>query len=89
VPLQDFAKTGDPSDCGKIVIETDDGPEYRIVVRDTDDGYDVVDVVVVEARQDDLAHLIAGLRLGRIADPIRRSDAQRRIARIRQHLEPP
>lgn len=89
VPLQDYAKTGDLSDCGKIVVEMADGPEYRIVVRDTDDGYDVVDVVVVEARQDDLAYLIAGLRLGRIADPIRRSDAQRRVARIRQHLAPP
>lgn len=89
VPLHDYARTGDLSDCGKIVVATDDGLEYRIVVRDVDGGYDVVDVVVVEARQDDLAYLLAGLRLGRIADPIRRSDALRRVARIRQHLAPP
>lgn len=89
VPLQDYAKTGDLSDCGKIVVEVDNEPEYRIVVRDTGAGYDVIDVLVVELRDDDLAYLLAGLRLGRIVDPIRRSDAQRRIARIRQRRTPP
>jgi hypothetical protein len=88
-PLQDFAKTGDLSDCGKIIVEVEDGPEYRIVVRDSGGRYDVVDVFVVEARADDLAYLLAGLRLGRILDPIRRSDTQRRVARIRQRLTPP
>jgi hypothetical protein len=32
----------------------------------------------------DLPYLLAGLRLGRLDDPVRRSDAQRRVARIRQ-----
>lgn len=85
-PLHDYAKTGDLSDCGKIVVESDDGSEYRIVVRETGGRYDVVDVLVVEAREDDLAYLLAGLRLGRVTDPIRRSDAQRRVARIRRRL---
>ena len=89
VPLHDYAKTGDLSDCGKIVVEVDNEPEYRIVVRDTGTGYDVIDVMVVELRDDDLAYLLAGLRLGRIVDPLRRSDAQRRIARIRQRHSPP
>ena len=89
IPLQDFAKTGDLSDCSKIVVETADGPEYRIVVRESGGIYDVVDVVVVEARTEDLAYLLAGIRLGRIHDPIRKSDAQRRIDRIRNRLDRP
>lgn len=88
-PLQDYTKTGDLSDCGKIVVDVEDGPEYRIVVRDSGGRYDVVDVLAVEARDDDLAYLLAGLRLGRIVDPVRRSDTQRRVARIRQRLTPP
>jgi hypothetical protein len=32
----------------------------------------------------DLPYLLAGLRLGRLDDPVRRSEAQRRVARIRQ-----
>lgn len=89
VPLQDYAKTRDLSDCGKIVVEVDNGPEYRIVVRGTGTRYDVLDVFVVELRDDDLAYLLAGLRLGRIADPHRRSETQRRIATIRQRQTPP
>jgi hypothetical protein len=89
IPLHDYAKTGDLSDCGKIVVEVDGGPEYRIVVQESNGGYDVIDVVEVEARDDDLAYLLAGLRLGRIGDPIRRSDTQRRVARIRRRLTPP
>jgi hypothetical protein len=88
-PLQDYAKTGDPADCGKIVVGVDEGPEYRIVVRSSNGHHDVVEVVVVEARTDDLAYLLAGWRLGRITDPIRRSDTQSRVARIRQRLTPP
>ena len=34
VPLQDYGKTGDLPDCGKIVVETDGHPDHRIVVRD-------------------------------------------------------
>lgn len=88
-PLRDFSKTGDLSDCGKIVVEVPDEPEYRVVVRRAGDGFDVVDVLVAEARADDLAHLLAALRLGRIADPVRRSDTERRVARLRRRLAPP
>lgn len=83
VALQDFGKTGDLRDSGKIVVETIGYPEYRIVVRDVGDTFEITEVVTVEERAGDLAYLIAGVRLGRITDPIRRSDAERRIARIR------
>jgi hypothetical protein len=83
VPLQDFAKTGDLRDCGKIVVETSGYPKYRIVVRDVGNTFEITEVVTVEERAGDLAYLVAGVRLGRITDPIRRSDAERRIARIR------
>lgn len=86
-PLNDYGKTGDLSDCGKIVVEVPDGPEYRILVRSSAVGYDVVEVLVVEAREGDLAYLLAGLRLGRLTDPLRRSDAGRRIARLRRRLD--
>jgi hypothetical protein len=86
-PLRDFAKTGDLSDCGKIVVALPGEPEHRIVVRATGDGIDVVDVIAVEDRAQDLPYLLAGLRLGRIGDPVRKSDAQRRVARIRRHLD--
>jgi hypothetical protein len=85
-PLHDISKTGDLSDCGKIVVAVEGEPEYRIVVREVDDSVDV-DVIAVEDRMEDLPYLLAGLRLGRIADPVRRSDAQRRVSRIRRHLE--
>jgi len=84
VPLNDYGKTGDLSDCGKIVVETEGHPEYRIVVRDVGNGVEVLEVVTVEERTQDLAYLITGVRLGRITDPIRRSDTQRKIARIRR-----
>ncbi len=82
-PLRDFAKTGDLTDCGKLVVHTDGHPEYRIVVRSAAGVFEVSEVICVEERTDDLASLLAGIRLGRIANPLRRSDTQRRIARIR------
>ena len=87
VPLRDFGKTGDLSDCGKIVVALDGEPEYRIVVRGSGSSIDVVDVVAVEDRTHDLPYILAGLRLERISDPVRRSDAQRRIDRIRSLRE--
>ena len=85
VPLHDFSKTGDLTDCGKIVVVVEGEPECRIVVRDLGQGaFEVSEVIAVEDRTDDLPYLLAGLRLGRLEDPVRRSDAQRRVARIRQ-----
>ena len=83
-PLRDYGKTGDLRDCGKIVVETDGHPEYRIIVRDLGNTFEISEVVTVEERTADLAYLLAGVRLGRIADPIRRSDTERKIARIRK-----
>ena len=86
-PLHDFAKTGDLTDCGKIVIAMDGAPEYRVVVRAVSGSYEVSEVVAVEDRSGDLPYLLAGIRLGRLNDPVRRSDTMRRIHRIRQQLE--
>lgn len=86
-PLRDFSKT-DLRDCGKILVAVDGEPEHRIVVRELGDHVDVVDVVAVEDRTHDLPYLLAGLRLGRLeGDPVRRSDAQRRVARVRRMLD--
>lgn len=84
-PLNDFAKTGDLTDCGKIVALPGE-PEHRIVVRLVDGTFHVFEVVAVEDRTQDLPYLLAGLRLERIRDPIRKSDTQRRVARIRRLL---
>lgn len=85
IPLHDFAKTGDLTDCGKIVVAVEDEPEHRIVVRDVGDGgFEVSEVIAVEDRTGDLPYLLAGLRLDRLHGPVHRSDAQRRIARIRR-----
>lgn len=85
-PLQDFAKTGDLTDCGKIVIALEDEPEYRVVVRNVEGDFHVSEVIAVEDRTGDLPYLLAGLRLGRIQDPVRRSDTLRRVFRLRKML---
>lgn len=87
-PLHDFAKTGDLTDCGKIVVEVPGEPEHRIVVQSEDGTFAVTEVIAVEDRSGDLPYLLAGLRLGRIKDPVRRSDAGRRVHRIRRLREP-
>jgi hypothetical protein len=85
--LQDYAKTGDLTDCGKIVVEVEGEPEHRIVVRDVGRGnFEVCEVITVEARNEDLAYVLAGVRLGRINDPVRRSDISRRVNRIQKAL---
>ena len=85
--LNDYAKTGDLSDCGKIVVALDDVPEHRIVVRDIGRGtFEVCEVITVEQRTEDLAYILAGLRLGRVTDPVRRSDIGRRVDRIQRAL---
>jgi hypothetical protein len=85
--LQGYAKTGDLTDCGKVVVALDDVPEHRIVVRDIGRGtFEVCEVITVEQRTEDLAYLLAGVRLGRIDDPVRRSDIGRRVDRIQKAL---
>jgi len=86
-PLRDFAKTGDLGDCGKIVVALPGEPEYRIVVWSDDGTWAVAEVVAIEERTRDLPYLLAGIRLGRIVDPVRRSDARRRVERIRRLLD--
>jgi len=86
-PLQDFAKTGDLRDCGKLVVAVEGEPEHRIVVRNVGGRFEVIEVVAVEDRTGDLPYLLAGLRLGRLDDPVRRSEAQRRVVRIRRLLD--
>lgn len=84
--LRDFGKTGGLTDCGKIVVAVDGEAEHRIVVRSLQGRFVVSEVVAVEDRTQDLPYLLAGLRLARIDDPGRRSDAQRRIFRVRKLL---
>ena len=87
--LSHFAKTGDLTDCGKIVVALEGHPEYRIVVRDVDGAFRVCEVVAVEDRARDLPYLLAGMRLNRLDDPVRRSEALRRIDRIRRLRDGP
>lgn len=81
--LRSFSKTGDLSDCGKIPVLVDGAPEHRIVVREMGDGdFEVVEVVAVEERADDLVYLLTALRLSRLVEPVHRSDVERRVARV-------
>lgn len=84
-PLHDYAKTGDLSDCGKMVVVVEGEPEHRIVVRDLGGHFLVSEVIAVDDRSEDLPYLLAGLRLGRLDEPVRRSEAERRIARLRRY----
>jgi hypothetical protein len=86
-PFHDFAKTGDLTDCGKIVVALTGQPEYRIVVRGEGGTFAVCEVIAVEDRMQDLPYLLAGIRLGRLIDPVRRSDAGRRVHRLRKLLD--
>ena len=48
VRLHDYAKSGDLTDCGKIVVVVEGEPEHRIVVRDQGGGvFEVSEVVAV------------------------------------------
>lgn len=84
--LRDFGKTGDLTDCGKLVVAVDGEPEHRIVVRDLGGNFEVAEVIAVENRVRDLPYLLAALRLGRLDDPIRRSDAGRLVHRLRRAI---
>ena len=88
-PLSHFGKTGDLTDCGKIVVALEGHPEHRIVVRAIDGTFRISEVVAVEDRAQDLPYLLAGMRLNRLDDPVRRSEALRRIDRIRRLREGP
>jgi hypothetical protein len=50
---------------------------------------EIVEVLVVAEREGDVAYLLAGLRLGRLDDPVRRADAERSIARTRRRRPSP
>lgn len=86
-PLRDYAKTGDLTDCGKIIVALQGQPEHRVVVRGDGGNFEICQVIAVEDRMQDLPYLLAGIRLGRIIDPVRRSDAGRRVHRIRRLLD--
>jgi hypothetical protein len=53
-PLRDFAKTGDLTDYGKVVVETPGAPKHRIVVRSRQGGYEIIEAVAIEAHTEDL-----------------------------------
>lgn len=54
-----------------------------------ENGVEISEVVAVEERTEDLAYLLAGVSVRRIADPLRRSDTQSTIARIRRLRDQP
>lgn len=79
-PLRSFSKTGDLSDCSKAYFGFEDGDDtYRIVFREVGGRIDVLEVVVIEARGNDLAYLLAGIRFGahRRSSSARRRQANR------------
>lgn len=81
-PLNERGKTGDLSDCFKAPFGHEvDRPSHHLVYRLVGDGVEVVEVVAVGPREQDVAYLLAGLRLGRIADEKRRSLAERIVFR--------
>lgn len=86
--LRTFSKTGDLSDCFKIYfgLEQEDDT-HRVVLREVHGQVEVLEVVALEDRQADLPYLLAATRLARLDDPVRRSDAQRAIFRVRDELD--
>lgn len=91
VPLRRFGKTGDLGDCRKAYFGRQaDDDTHRLVFRVRRDGtVEIVEVLVVAEREGDVAYLLAGLRLGRLDDPVRRADAERSIARTRRRRPSP
>lgn len=83
VPLSDRTKTGDLRDCFKAPFGHDPlNPTHRLVYRRVGGAMEVVEVIAVGPRRDDAAYLMAGLRMDRIADPVRRSLAERVVHRV-------
>ena len=94
--LDRYTKTGDLTDCSRAYFgATADGDSHRIVLRDVGgedpaagaeaSRIEVVEVVAVAERANDVAYLLTALRLGRLdSDPVRKADAQRTIARARK-----
>jgi hypothetical protein len=83
--LHDYAKTGDLTDRGKIVVAVEGEPEHRIVVRDLGEGaFEISEVIAVEDRTADLP-------VGRVAPgPPRGPDPQIRCsAACRSHPAAP
>lgn len=86
--LRDFSKTGDLTDCRAVYFGVDeDDDTHRMVFREDASGIDVLEVVAVGERADDIAYLLAGLRLGRIEEPERRAGARRQVERSRRRRE--
>jgi hypothetical protein len=82
-PLDDRVKTGDLGDCYKAPFGHDaDRPSHRLVYRLLQDQLQVVEVIAVGPREQDVAYLMAGLRLGRITDPYRKSMTERIVHRV-------
>lgn len=77
-------KTGDLGDCGKLYFGASRGSDsHRIVVREVEQVFEVIEVVAVDARERDLAYLLAALRLERIDDVVRQADTARIVRRLR------
>lgn len=87
--LRHFGKSGDLSDCSRVYFGIGGSRDtHRIVFRHTGDHVEILEVVAVAERTGDAPYLLAGLRLDRIEDPVRRSDAERAVWRARNPREP-
>lgn len=83
MPLDNRVKTGDLGDCYKAPFGHDaTRPTHRLVYRLVEGDIEVVEVLAVGPREQDVAYLMAGLRLGRITDPYRKSVAERIVHRV-------
>lgn len=72
-----------PTALGSTSGAGSDEDAHRVVFPEAGDHLEILEVVVVEERRGDLAYLLAALRLERLHDSVRRSDAQRTVARLR------
>jgi hypothetical protein len=64
VPLEKMAKFGDLSDCRKVYFGNGSPPTHRIVYREIDEEtIEIIDVVVIESREDAYVYLLAAERL--------------------------
>jgi ParE toxin of type II toxin-antitoxin system, parDE len=69
VPLEKMAKFGDLSDCRKVYFGYGNPPTHRIVYRELDEEtIEIIDVVVIESREDAYVYLLAAERLRRLPE---------------------
>jgi hypothetical protein len=78
--LQDLPFYGDLSGCFKLKFGVGQPPSHRIVYRELpDETLEVLEVVVIESRDDAYVYLLAAARLGQLA-----ATSQPKLKRVHQ-----